>query len=86
MSSKEIREHLKKSIDALPDSDIRLAADDLDLYFTYLQARKGMPKNKKLSFAEYIQLQRSIEQTEKGETIPASKVFEAYKNKYGFRL
>lgn len=55
MSSKEIRELLKKSIDELPSSDVRLAAKDLNLYFTYLQARKEMPEKKKLDFAEFLQ-------------------------------
>lgn len=86
MSSEEIRELLKKNIDKLSTAEVRLAANDFNLYFDYLKARKEMPKNKKLSFSEYVQLINSLSQAEKNKMMPASQLFEAYKKQYGFRL
>jgi hypothetical protein len=84
MSTKEIKENLKNSIDGLSAADVKLAANDLSLYFEYLQARREMPRNKKLSFEQYQQLTRSLQQAERGKLIPAQKVFSAIKRKYGF--
>jgi hypothetical protein len=50
MSTKEIKENLKNSIDGLSAADIKVAVNDLNLYFEYLQARREMPRNKKLSY------------------------------------
>jgi hypothetical protein len=86
MSSEEIRNQLKKNIDKLSDSEVRLAAGDFNLYFEYLKARKEMPANKKLSFTEYVQLINSLTQAEKSKTVSASKLFETYKKQYGFGL
>jgi hypothetical protein len=85
MSTKEIKENLKNSIDKLSAADIKLAANDLNLYFEYLQARSEMPRHKKLTFEQYQQLMRSLGQAEKGKLITAAKVFSAIKKKYGFR-
>jgi len=84
MSTKEIKENLKNSIDGLSAADIKVAVNDLNLYFEYLQARREMPRNKKLSFEQYQQLTRSLKQAEKGKLIPAQKVFSTIKRKYGF--
>ena len=84
MSTKETRENLKNTIDGLSAADIKLAVNDLNLYFEYLQARREMPRNKKLNFEQYLQLMRSLGQADKGKLIPASKVFSAIKKKYGF--
>ena len=84
MSTKEIKENLKNSIDGLSAADVKVAVNDLNLYFEYLQARREMPKTKKLSFEQYQQLMRSLGQAEKGKAISAQKVFSSIKKKYGF--
>jgi hypothetical protein len=84
MSIKEIKEHLKDNIDKLSASDAKLAARDLDTYFTYLQARREMPKNAKLDFEQYHQLLRSLQQADKGKLIPPQQVFAHIRKKYGF--
>lgn len=81
-----MRESLKRSIDQLSNSEIKLAVNDFNLYFGYLEARKEMPAKKKLSFVEYAQLMLSLQQAEKKKVMSASKLFEAYKKQYGFHL
>jgi len=85
MSIKEIKDQLKDSVDKLSVAETRLAARELGLYFEYLKDRKEMPKNIKLTFEQYLQLNQSVKESENGKTIPASKVLNDIKRKYGFQ-
>ena len=85
MSTKEIKEHLKKAIDGLSPAVIKLAEKDLNIYFEYITARHQMPRNRKLSFEEYLQLMYSLQQAKYNKSIAAQKVFADIRKKYVFR-